>query len=74
MSLFRLPNFLFDYNLSSAETAVAAALYSIHYAATGVDSHIVKIKQQTICELTGIKCLKTVSKAINTLVGVGIIK
>ena len=74
MSLFRLPNFLFDYNLSSAETAVAAALYSIHSAATGVDSHIVKIKQQTICELTGIKCLKTVSKAINTLVGVGIIK
>lgn len=74
MSLFRLPNFLFDYNLSSAETAVAAALYSIHSAATGVDSHIVKIKQQTICELTGIKCLKTVAKALNVLAAIGIIK
>ena len=74
MSLFRLPNFLFEYKLSSAETAVAAAMYSVHSAAGAGNTHIVKIKQQTVCELTGIKCLKTVSKAINVLADLGIIK
>lgn len=74
MSLFRLPNFLFEYKLSSAETAVAAAMYSVHSAAGTGSTHIVKIKQQTICELTGIKCLKTVSKALNVLAAIGVIK
>lgn len=74
MSLFRLPNFLFEYKLSSAETAVAAAMYSVHSAAGAGNTHIVKIKQQTICELTGIKCLKTVSKALNVLATIGVIK
>lgn len=70
---FRLPNFLFDYKLSSTELAVASAMYSV-YSNSKAQSHIVKIKQSTICELTNIKCLKTVSRALNTLEAMGIIK
>ena len=71
---FKLPNFIFDYNLSSSEIAVVTALYSIKSNSIRTQNHTVKVKQETICKITGIKSKITVSKAIKHLMAIGIIK
>lgn len=69
---FRLPNFVFDYKLSSTELAVATVLYSLK--SRNNKKHIVKIKQENICNISKIKSKITVAKAIKKLMSVGIIK
>lgn len=72
---FKLPNDIFDYNLSCTDMVVLAALYSCKcHVITNTGDKIIRIKQATIANICGIKSLTTVSKAINKIFRCGFIK
>lgn len=71
---FKLPNDIFEKNLSATEIRVLAAVYSCksHSICFGV-KHI-KIKQSVIAKICGLSSSRTVSQAINKLCLYGYIK
>ena len=65
--LFKMPNDIFDAPLNATELMVLAAVYSLRSRSIHKGVKYVRVNQQTIATLCGLKSTKTVSKAIDKL-------
>lgn len=71
--LFKMPNDVFNGQLTATELMVLAAVYSLRSRSVYKGRKYVKVNQQTIASICGIKTTKTVSKAIGKLCRLGYI-
>lgn len=72
--LFIMPNDVFNAPLNATELTVLAAVYSLRSRSISKGRKYIKVNQQTIATLCGLKSTKTVSKAINKLCRLGFIE
>ena len=71
---FKLPNDIFEKNLSATEIRVLAAIYSLKSRSICFGVKHIKIKQSVIAKICGLSSSRTVSQAINKLCLYGYIK
>lgn len=72
-NFFKMPNDIFEKNLSYSELTVLAAVYSLRSHSIFRGNKYIKISQKSIASICGFKSTTTVSKAIDKLCYLGYI-
>lgn len=68
---FKIPNYIFEYNLTASEISTLAVLFSVHHKS--YRKNLVRISQKTIAKHIGLKKADTVSNAVSSLIKKGLI-